>query len=93
MAVAAQANKLLFMVGVQGFVANDELLPQLTTTQLAEKLEAGVLSDNLARKARNAISALTRGVERVHLIDSRTPHAIIAEFFTDQGIGSLVLNG
>jgi acetylglutamate kinase len=29
----------------------------------------------------------------VHVIDSRTPHSIIAEFFTDQGIGSLVTNG
>ena len=29
----------------------------------------------------------------VHVIDARTPHSIIAEFFTDSGIGSLVTQG
>ena len=92
-AVAAQAFKLVFLAGVPGFVANDELLAQLTTTQLQELLGKHVLSRNLERKATNAITALTRGVERVHVIDGRTPHSIIAEFFTYQGIGSLVTHG
>jgi acetylglutamate kinase len=92
-AVVANASKLVYLVGVPGFVEDDELLGQLTTTTLREKLAAGVFNRNLARKAQCAISALERGVERVHVIDSRTPHSIIAEFFTDQGIGSLVTNG
>jgi acetylglutamate kinase len=92
-AVVANASKLVYLVGVPGFVEDDELLGQLTTSTLREKLAAGVFNRNLARKAQCAISALERGVERVHVIDSRTPHSIIAEFFTDQGIGSLVTNG
>lgn len=68
-------------------------LGQITTSALKAKLEQGVFGKNLARKGRFAITALERGVERVHVIDSRTPHSIIAEFFTDQGIGSLVTNG
>lgn len=92
-AVAAGASKLVFLVGVPGFVENDELLGQLTTSTLREKIEKGVFNRNLTRKGRQAISALERGVERVHVIDARTPHSIIAEFFTDQGIGSLVTNG
>jgi acetylglutamate kinase len=83
----------VYLVGVPGFVEDDELLGQLTTTNLREKLERGVFGQNLSRKATWALSALARGVERVHVIDARTPHSIIAEFFTDQGIGSLVTNG
>ncbi|MBL9038153.1 MAG: bifunctional glutamate N-acetyltransferase/amino-acid acetyltransferase ArgJ [Archangium sp.] len=93
LAVAAQASKLVYLVGVPGFVQDDELLAQLTTTSLRQKLEANAFGRNLSRKARCAISALERGVERVHVIDARTPHSIIAEFFTDQGIGSLVTHG
>jgi acetylglutamate kinase len=93
LAVAAKASKLVYLVGVPGFVEDDELLGQLTTSVLKEKLDRGVFNKNLGRKGRFAISALERGVERVHVIDSRTPHSIIAEFFTDQGIGSLVTNG
>ncbi len=92
-AAASQASKLVYLVGVPGFVQEDTLLAQLTTTSLREKLEAGAFNRNLTRKGRCAISALERGVERVHVIDARTPHSIIAEFFTDQGIGSLVTHG
>jgi len=93
LAAVSHASKLVYLVGVPGFVEDDELLGQLTTTTLREKAARGVFNANLTRKARWAISALERGVERVHVIDSRTPHSIIAEFFTDQGIGSLVTHG
>ena len=92
-AVAAQASKLVYLVGVPGFVQDDTLLAQLTVATLREKLEANAFTGNLTRKGQCAISALERGVERVHVVDARTPHSIIAEFFTDQGIGSLVTHG
>lgn len=92
-AVAAHASKLVYLVGGPGFVENDELLGQLTTSTLRERVEKGVFNRNLLRKAKWTISALEQGVERVHVIDARTPHSIIAEFFTDQGIGSLITNG
>jgi len=93
LAVAAKATKLVYLVGVPGFTEDDVLLNQLTTTLLAAKIAANTFKPNLARKGRFAIAALERGVERVHVIDSRTPHSIIAEFFTEQGIGSLVTLG
>jgi acetylglutamate kinase len=89
----AKASKLVYLVGGPGFVENDELLGQINTTTLREKAAKGVFNKNLARKAKWAIAALEGGVERVHVIDARTPHSIIAEFFTDQGIGSLVTHG
>ncbi len=93
LAVVAKAAKLVYLVGVPGFVENDELLGQLTTSSLRDLVARNAFNRNLTSKAKYAISAIERGVERVHLVDSRTPHSIIAEFFTDQGIGSLVTNG
>ncbi|MFZ5442632.1 MAG: bifunctional glutamate N-acetyltransferase/amino-acid acetyltransferase ArgJ [Myxococcota bacterium] len=92
-AFTARASKLVYLIGGPGFTERDELLGQLTTTTLREKSARGVFNRNLTRKAKWAIAALERGVERVHVIDCRTPHSIIAEFFTDQGIGSLVTSG
>lgn len=92
-AAVTHASKLVFLVGGPGFTEGDELLGQLTALTLQEKLDRGVFNRNLARKAKWSIHALERGVERVHVIDARTPHSIIAEFFTDQGIGSLVTHG
>jgi acetylglutamate kinase len=92
-AVASQAKKLVYLVGLPGFVEADELLNQLDSSVLLEKLQRGVFSKNMSRKAKWSIYAVENGVERVHVIDARTPHSIIAEFFTDSGIGSLVTRG
>ena len=92
-AVTAKASKLVYLVGSPGFTENDELLGQINTSTLKEKSARGIFNRNLTRKAKWTIASLERGVERVHVIDARTPHSIIAEFFTDQGIGSLVTHG
>ena len=41
-------------------------------------------------KVQSILHALSSGVRDVHIIDGRTPHSVIAELFTDQGIGTLV---
>ena len=41
-------------------------------------------------KARSILEALDGGVQAVHLIDGRTPHNVIAELFTDRGVGTIV---
>jgi acetylglutamate kinase len=41
-------------------------------------------------KVQSVLKALRSKVERVHLIDGRLPHSLIAELFTDHGIGTLV---
>ncbi len=89
---AIKAEKLVFLAGVPGFTENDELLVKVSTHRLRELLDAGAFGANMARKARSALQALDAGVSQVHLIDARSPHSIMAEFFTDQGIGSLVAN-
>lgn len=38
------------------------------------------------------VEAVTGGVERTHIIDGRVPHSILLEIFTDEGIGTMVVN-
>jgi len=37
------------------------------------------------------MEALSKGVERVHIIDGRLPHALLLEIFTDHGVGTMVV--
>ena len=92
-AAALSASKLVFLTGKTGVTERDELLPQLKSSALRQKLEAGVLEPGMQHKARSILEALEHGVERVHVIDARSPHSIIAELFTDQGVGTLVTHG
>jgi acetylglutamate kinase len=44
-------------------------------------------------KIAGCLRAVTHGVEQVHLVDGRVPHAILLELFTDAGVGTMVTGG
>jgi acetylglutamate kinase len=56
-------------------------------------MEAGAITGGMKWKAQSILAALAGGVERVHVLDGRQPHTVIAELFTDRGVGSLVQKG
>ena len=43
-------------------------------------------------KLNSAADAIRSGVEKVHMIDGRLRHSLLLEIFTDQGIGTQILN-
>ncbi len=92
-ASALGASKLVYLTGRAGITENDELLRQLTSSQLADKRVTAGFTPNLLGKSAGALAALKKGVERVHVIDARVPHSLIAELFTDEGVGTLVTLG
>ena len=88
---ALGADKLMYLADVPGVVDAGELVTDLTPTTLRGKLDAGVITNGLAGTASAALTALAAGgVRAVHLIDGRIPHNIIAELFTDTGVGTIV---
>ena len=87
---ALGADKLMYLADVPGVVDNGELVTDLTPTTLRGKLDAGVVAGAMATKVLAALAALAGGVRAVHLIDGRIPHNIIAELFTDTGVGTIV---
>jgi acetylglutamate kinase len=95
-AVALGAKKLIYLTDVPGILESapdGELVRQLTAADLARRVEAGAITGGMKWKAQSILTALAGGVERVHVIDGRQPHTVIAELFTDRGVGSLVQEG
>jgi acetylglutamate kinase len=87
---ALGADKLMYLADVPGIVEAGELVTDLTPAILRGKLDAGVITNGTAGTAAAALAALAGGVRAVHLIDGRIPHNIIAELFTDTGVGTIV---
>jgi glutamate N-acetyltransferase / amino-acid N-acetyltransferase/acetylglutamate kinase len=85
-AVALGAPKLIFLADVAGIIEHDELLTDLTAADIERR------RSTLPREIDGAaiLTALRGGVGRVHIIDGRTPHSLIAELFTDRGVGTLI---
>ena len=53
----------------------------------------GTISGGMIPKIECCIEAIRRGVRRVFIIDGRIPHSILIELLTDEGIGTMFVNG
>ncbi len=90
-ASAISAEKLIYLTDVAGILENGELLSELRAEELSAKITGGAITGGMKVKARSILEALRGGVGRVHVVDGRIPHGVIAELFTDRGVGTLVL--
>ncbi len=95
-AAALGAKKLFYLTDVPGLLESPEggeLVRQTTGGDLARRLQAGSITRGMKIKVQCILEALEGGVERVHILDGRQPHTVIAELFTDRGVGTLVTRG
>jgi acetylglutamate kinase len=93
-AQALRAEKLVYLTDVAGVYSDfgDEgsLISQIDAAGLAELLETGKVGEGMIPKMRSCVEALHGGVHRAHVLDGRIPHALLLEFFTREGIGTMV---
>jgi acetylglutamate kinase len=89
-AIAIKADKLIYLTDVPGIMQNGELVSELSAAELRHKLADGTIRDGMVAKAKSILRAIEGGVHSVHILDGRTPHSVIAELFTDRGVGTLV---
>ena len=86
-----QAEKLLMMTNTGGVMdKNGSLIPRLDTRRIAELTADGTLFGGMLPKIQSALDAATHGVKAVHIIDGRTPNALLLETLTDEGIGTMI---
>jgi acetylglutamate kinase len=89
-AIALRAEKLIYLTDVPGILENGELVSEITASELMRKIASGVVKGGMVAKAKSVLRAIAGGVTSVHILDGRTPHSVIAELFTDRGVGTLV---
>jgi len=94
-AESLRAEKLVYLTNVAGMYGDlaDEasLISRIDVDRLAALVEDGVLSEGMIPKARSCVEAVKSGVSRAHVLDGRIPHALLLEFFTREGIGTMVV--
>jgi acetylglutamate kinase len=94
-AESLQAEKLVYLTNVPGLYGDlaDEasLISRIDVDRLAALADDGVLSDGMIPKVRSCVEAVKSGVSRAHILDGRIPHALLLEFFTREGIGTMVI--
>jgi amino-acid N-acetyltransferase len=91
-AEALKATKLIFITGEDGLRHNGQLIRQMLVADLQKLIQtagAGFVGEMLS-KARHAAAACAGGVQRVHIISGREDEGLLAEVFSNEGIGTLI---
>ncbi|HID95573.1 MAG TPA: acetylglutamate kinase [Candidatus Latescibacteria bacterium] len=94
-AIALQAEKLVFLTDVMGIMKDPEDPDSLISTLKIDSIEGmigeGVILGGMIPKVKAALKAVQAGVHKTHIIDGRLPHSLLLEIFTDKGIGTQIV--
>jgi amino-acid N-acetyltransferase len=87
-----KAIKLIFISSQDGLVHDGHLLRQVAAEELRRLVqhEPAGFADEMLSKARHAVTACESGIPRVHIINGQADEGLLAEVFSDDGIGTLV---
>lgn len=89
-AVALGAAKLILLTDVPGVLGVDgSVVAVLSKEDARHRIDSGAVTGGMIPKLEACLRALD-GVPLAHIVDGRTPHALLLELFTESGIGTMV---
>jgi acetylglutamate kinase len=91
LAEVLKAEKLMLLTNIKGVLDKDgNLLTDLTARRIDELVADGTISGGMLPKIAGALDAAKSGVNTVHIVDGRVPHAMLLEILTDQAYGTMI---
>jgi len=94
LAETLNAEKLILMTNTPGVLDKEgKLLTGLTAVEVDALFADGTIHGGMLPKISSALDAARSGVNTVHIIDGRVPHALLLEIMTDAGVGTMIRAG
>ncbi len=95
LASALAAEKIFFLLSVPGLLKDvnksSSLIPHATLDELAVLEQEGAISGGMRPKLTAVRNALQNGVSSAHLVSGLAPDALLAEVFTNEGSGTMII--
>jgi len=91
-AEALKAIKLIFITTQDGILVQGRLIRQMLVADLESvlALQKNDIAPEQLSKALHAVAACKAGVPRIHIINGRVDEGLLAEVFSNEGIGTLI---
>ncbi|MDC0886479.1 acetylglutamate kinase [Altererythrobacter sp.] len=90
-AAALGAARLFLLTDVQGVLDKQgNLLTDLNPQKIAALREEGTIQGGMIPKLETCVHAVESGCDAAVVLDGRVPHAMLLEFFTARGAGTLI---
>ncbi len=91
-AAALKAEKLLLMTDIEGVKGkNHKLISELNRKEAEKLIRTKVIKDGMVPKVQCCLDALKAGVSKTHIIDGRIKHSLLLEIFTEEGVGTQIV--
>jgi len=92
LADALKATKLIYITAHDGLRYHGEIIRQMLVADLQRLVQSGGSGfvPGMLSKAQHAAAACAAGVQRVHIISGREDEGLLAEVFSNEGIGTLI---
>ena len=90
-AVSLGAYKIIFMSDVDGVLEKGKLHGQLSAREAENLIKKNVIGGGMAPKVEAGLFCVKNGVESAQIINGTDSHSVIAELFTDKGIGTKIV--
>lgn len=94
---ALEAERLIMMTDIAGILRDkndpDTLIPEVKVSEAKALYDEGIISGGMIPKVECCIEAIEHGVNNVIIMDGRVPHSILMELLTDEGAGTMVMQG
>lgn len=91
---AMNAEKLIYLTDVDGLRRDEKdeksLIHEISKAEVMKMIKEKSITGGMIPKVLSCISALDKGVKRVHIINGKIFHPIMLEIFTDSGIGTMI---
>ncbi|MFN3408018.1 MAG: amino-acid N-acetyltransferase [Limisphaerales bacterium] len=92
LAEALRAAKLIYITTTDGIQVGGQMIRQMLVGELESvlALQKTAIPADVLSKATHAVAACKVGIPRVHIINGRVDEGLLAEVFSNEGIGTLI---
>jgi len=94
LAGALRARKAIFLTDVEGIYRDiadpTSMISECRLRDLRDLMASGAIASGMIPKLGAVVDALEMGVGAAHIVDGRVPHSVLAEIFTQSGVGTKV---
>ena len=88
---------MILMTDIRGLLEDknneESLIKKVFVSDIPSLVKQGIISGGMIPKIDCCREAIRRGVKKVFIIDGRVEHSILVETLSDQGIGTMFVNG
>ena len=92
LAESLKATKLIYITTTDGIRVGDQIIRQMLVAELESVLamQKNSVAPEALSKAMHAVAACKGGIPRVHIINGCVDEGLLAEVFSNEGIGTLI---